>query len=76
MSQANFNLRSWATNSTTLQQTATTEKSINSNTTVHVLGLLWNTSTDTLSLVPKSSTIAIKQHSVKTEHSIRFFTDL
>ena len=50
MSQANFILRSWATNSTTLQQTATTDKSIDSNTTDHVLGLLWNTLTDTLSL--------------------------
>ena len=36
-----------------MQQTATADKSIDSNTTVHVLGLLWNTLTDTLSLVPK-----------------------
>ena len=53
MSQANFNLQSWATNSTALQQITTSDKSIDNNTTVRVLGILWNTSTDTLSLAPK-----------------------
>ena len=54
MSQANFNLRSWASNCTSLQQIATIDKCIDTNTTVHVLGLLWNTLTDILSLAPKS----------------------
>jgi len=54
MSQANYNLRSWATNSKTLQKFATADKSIDVNTNVHVLGLLWNTSIDTLSLAPKA----------------------
>jgi len=65
ISQANFNLRSWATNSTTLQQIATADKSIDMNNTVHVLGLLWNTLTDTLSLAPKplpSSNIVSKRN--------------
>ena len=52
-SQANFNLWSWATNSTALQQICTSDKSIDNNTTVHALGILKNTSTDTLSLAPK-----------------------
>ena len=54
MSQANFNLRSWASNSTILQQIATADKTIDHNTTVQILGLLWNTCTDTMSLTPKS----------------------
>ena len=53
MSQANFNLRSWASNSTTLQQIATADKTIDHKTTVQILGLLWNTCTDTMSLTPK-----------------------
>ena len=54
MSQANFNLRSWASNSTILQQIATADKTIDHNTTVQILGLLWNTCTDKMSLTPKS----------------------
>jgi len=54
MKQANFNLRSWASNSTTLQQVTTADKTIDNNTTVQILGLLWNTCTDTMSLSPKS----------------------
>ena len=54
MSQANFNLRSWASNSTTLQQIATADNTIDHNTTVQILGLLWSTCTDTMSLAPKS----------------------
>ena len=73
MSQANFNLRLWATNSTTLQKIATADKSIDANTTVHVLGLLWNTSTDTLSLVPKalpSSNIVSKRNILQDSSQI------
>ena len=51
--QAGFNLRSWASNSTALQQVATSDKTIDCNTTVNILGLRWNTVTDTMSLVPK-----------------------
>ena len=53
MSPANFILKSWATNSATLQQITTSDKCIDTNTTVHVLGFLWNTLRDTLSLAQK-----------------------
>ena len=69
MSQANFNLRLWATNSTTLQKIATADKSTDANTTVHDFGLLWNTSTGTLSLAPKalpSSNIVSKRNLLQT----------
>ena len=52
--QAGFNLRSWASNSTALQQVATNDNTIDCNTTVNILGIRWNTITDTMSLAPKS----------------------
>ena len=39
MNQANFNLRSWASNSTTLQQIATANKTIDHSTTVQIPGI-------------------------------------
>ena len=54
MKRANFNLRSWASNSISLQRIAAADKTIDHNTTVQILGLLWNTCTDTMSLAPKS----------------------
>ena len=77
MSQANFNLRSWASNCTSLQQIATIDKCIDTNTTVHVLGLLWNTLTDILSLAPKSlplSNIVSKRNIL--QDSAQFFDSL
>ena len=54
MSKANFNLRSWASNSPNLMTKANHDQVADTNTAVNVLGLLWNTASDTLSLMPKS----------------------
>ena len=74
MQQANFNLRSWASNSITLQQIATANKTIDHITTVQILGLLWNTCTDTMSLAPKSlpSSNIITKRSVLQDSSLIF----
>ena len=48
MDHAKFNLRSWASNSQTLQSLAKKEGTADTETTVNLLGLQWNTSTDTL----------------------------
>ena len=53
MNRAKFNLRSWASNSHQLQKTAIKDKSVDPNTTVSVLGVRWNTATDTLSFTLK-----------------------
>ena len=53
MSQANFNLRSWSSNSHHLQTVTTRDKTSNPKPTLGLLGLRWNTITDTLSLAPK-----------------------
>jgi len=53
MSQANFNLRSWSSNSHQLQTIATRDKTSDPKPTVGLLGLQWNTNTDTVSLAPK-----------------------
>ena len=50
MSDAKFNLRSWASNSPKLMEQAQRDQVLDSGTTVNLLGLKWNTSTDTLSL--------------------------
>ena len=39
--------------STTLRQVATSDNTIDLNTTVNILGIRWNTLTDTMSLTPK-----------------------
>ena len=49
MREANFNLRSWASNSRQLQITAQADHTLDLNTTVNLLGLQWNTCTDVLS---------------------------
>ena len=53
MSQANFNLRSWSSNSHCFQAITTRDKIGASNPTVGLLGLRWNTMTDTISLTPR-----------------------
>ena len=50
MSNARFNLRSWASNSPKLTEQAQKDHVLDSGTTVNLLGLKWNTITDTLSL--------------------------
>ena len=53
MSKANFNLRSWASNSPNLRAAAHQDKVADKETVVNVLGLLWDTSQDTLQLAGK-----------------------
>ena len=53
MSQANFNLRSWSSNSHYLQTIKARDKTGDPNPTIGLLGLRWNTTTDTLSLAPR-----------------------
>ena len=50
MKEAQFNLRSWASNSHKLTNLATKDKVDDGNSTVNVLGLQWDTQTDMLSL--------------------------
>jgi len=53
MGKAKFNLRSWSSSNRNLQKLLNEEKTGDPNTTVSILGLRWNTATDTLSLTPK-----------------------
>ena len=53
MKSANFNLRSWASNSPKLNAQATTDGSADPNHVVKLLGMTWNTEADTLALVSK-----------------------
>ena len=46
MSNANFNLRSWASNSIKLQALASKEGTSDDNTNVNILGLRWNPNSD------------------------------
>ena len=54
MNQANFNLRSWSSNSHKLRATTESEKTNDSNTCVSLLGLRWNTLHDTIGFITKS----------------------
>jgi len=54
MSQANFNLRSWSSNSTMLTAIATQEKTSDGGNSVNILGICWNTTTDEIMLATKS----------------------
>lgn len=53
MSEANFNLRSWASNSQQLQTLAQADCVLDSDITVNLLGLKWNTCTDMIALVQR-----------------------
>ena len=53
MNQARFNLRSWSSNSHHLQKLTAKDQTGDTNPTVNILGLRWNTATDTLSLAPR-----------------------
>ena len=61
MGQAKFNLRSWASNSVEVQSQAQTHDVAERDETTKVLGLLWHTDSDTLSLASK---ITIGDHPV------------
>ena len=56
MSQANFNLRSWASNGIQLQNLAKQDGTAETSNIVKVLVLQWNTSSDQLSLTPRNIT--------------------
>ena len=80
MSDANFNLRAWASNCLQLSTLAKQDKAADKNTTVNILGLQWNTATDTLSfpsktIIPDNTTLSTKrevlQQSSKDFWSIR-----
>ena len=53
MNDAKFNLRSWASNCPELQAIALKDETADTNTTVNLLGLSWNTSTDTIGFTKK-----------------------
>ena len=55
MSEANFNLRAWASNCPQLNTLAKQDKVADENTTTNILGLQWNTITDTLCIHPRLS---------------------
>ena len=67
MSGAHFNLRSWASNSSQLMKQANKDKVADNNNPVNVLGLQWNTKTDTLSLTSKTSIPSITSLITKKE---------
>jgi len=54
MLEANFNLRSWASNSPQLQAVAHEKKIADSNRMVNILCLYWDASTDKIHFSPKS----------------------
>ena len=67
MSGAHLNLRSWASNSSQLMDQANRDKVADTNNPVNVLGLQWNTRSDTLSLASKSSIPSITSLITKRE---------
>ena len=55
MQDAKFNLRSWASNSQLLAAKASKENTAADSTEVNILGIQWNTVTDTLSFTTQTS---------------------
>ena len=68
MSGTKFNLCSWASNHNKITSLAHQDNVADSRTTVNVLGLLWNTVSDTLTLNPKGPTSI--QHSLTTKRDV------
>ena len=68
MSTARFNLRSWASNHSAIMSLAQQDKIADNRSTVNVLGLLWNTDTDTLHLNPKEPMYTL--HSLITKRDV------
>ena len=70
MGQAKFNLRSWSTNSNKLKEITKSDKTSDTSSTVGLLGLRWNTLTDTLSLatrqIPPVNTLVTKRDVLQT----------
>ena len=61
LDKAKFNLRSWSSNSEKVRQSAHRDNVADENDTIKVLGLLWHTPSDTISLASK---ITVDQHSI------------
>jgi len=57
MKEANFNLRSWATNSRKLQEKTLANNTFDSETTVNILGLRWDTHNDKVTVAKRQITI-------------------
>ena len=74
MSQAKFNLRSWSTNSKRLQEVTRQDNTSDPSTTVGILGLRWNTTTDMLSLstrkLPAINTFVTKRDILQASSQI------
>lgn len=58
MGEARLNLRSWSSNSAKLTAIASKENTVERATTVNILGLRWNPTSDKLHLSEKSSILA------------------
>ena len=61
LDKAKFNLCSWSSNSEKVRQSAQRDNVADENDTIKVLGLLWHTPSDTISLASK---ITVDQHSI------------
>ena len=59
LSEANFNLRSWASNSNQLRTLAKADQVADNNEKVNVLRLVWNTVDDSLELSQKSLDLSV-----------------
>ena len=68
MTQANFNLRAWASNCRQLQSLAEADNVADNNTIVNILGLQWNIKTDTLHFAVK--TAIPENHALITKREI------
>ena len=79
MSEAKFNLRSWASNSPQLNLITHKENTADSTIPAKVLGIHWDTDTDKVSLIPKTTTLAtvhlITKHEV-LQDSLKVFDPL
>ena len=67
LSEANFNLRSWASNSKQLRDLAKKDQVVDDCEQVNTLGLVWNTDNDKLSLACKVSSL---EHSLATKRGV------
>ena len=74
LGSAGFNLRSWSSNSSSLQITASQHQVCEHNNPVKVLGMFWNTETDSVHLSPYSgmdnSTAITKQEVLQWSSTI------
>ena len=68
MSEAQFNLRAWASNSAQLHTVAHQQNTAETTIPANVLGIHWNTSTDKLSLIPKNT--APVTSNLTTKHEV------